>query len=54
MNTDEHHRAIVKSISWTAVVLTLIFMALVAVFQISASHRDLAADLNVTFETYGK
>jgi hypothetical protein len=47
-------RAIVKDISLTAAILTLIFMALVAVYQLTAGQHDLADDLAVTFSSYKK
>jgi len=42
-------KAIVKNISLLTLVLTILFMVLVVIYQITASHRDLADDLNNSF-----
>lgn len=50
----KHKKAIIKDISLSAAILTIIFMILVIIYQMTAGNRDLANDLNTVFSSVKK
>jgi len=47
-------RDIEKNMRLTTAILTIVFLTLVVIYQLTSNHRDLAADLTTVFTQYQK